>query len=96
MPSDRHEHDRITEEEPPSGLRPRTSLTLVPWLMITLDQLSELPIEPNAAFLVSLVDGQRSVELIADIAGMRKRKEEVAGIFEGLAQLGAVELRAPG
>jgi hypothetical protein len=110
MPSNRDEHDRDTppvdlgdlarrserepEGEPSSGLRPRTSLSLVPWLMITLDRLSELPIEPNAAFLVSLVDGQCSVELIADIAGMPR--DEVAGIFERLAQLGAVELRDPG
>jgi hypothetical protein len=76
---------------PRSDVRPLTSLKLVPWLKVSLDQLRELPIDPRAAFLVSLVDGQCSVETIADVAGMPAL--EVAEIFSTLTQLGAIELR---
>jgi hypothetical protein len=81
------------EAAPTSQVRSLVSLSMVPWLMITLDRLRELPIDPRAAFLVSLADGQCSVETIADIAGVPK--EEAVGIFATLVQLGAVELRDP-
>jgi hypothetical protein len=43
--------------------------------------------------LVSLVDGQCSVETIADVAGIPR--EDAVEIFATLAMLGAVELRDP-
>jgi hypothetical protein len=82
------------EAAPASEVRPLVSLSMVPWLMVTLDQLRELPIDPRAAFLVTLVDGQCSVEMIADIACVPK--DEAIGIFATLLQLGAVQLRDPG
>ncbi len=80
-------------EEPTSEVRPALHLHRVPWLMITLDRLQELPIDPRAAFLISLVDGQCSVETIADIAAMPRG--EVAETFGMLEELGAIELRDP-
>ena len=101
------QHDRITptidlatlarasedeiEAAPPSQVRLVALGSTVPWLMVTLDELRELPIDPRAAYLVSLVDGQCSIEMISDVAGMAR--DEVAGIFAMLARLGAIELR---
>lgn len=102
-----HQQDRITptvdlaplartsedegEGSPPSQVRLVALGAAVPWLMVTLDELRELPIDPRAAYLVSLVDGHCSIEMIADVAGMPR--VEVAGVFAMLARLGAVELR---
>jgi hypothetical protein len=83
--------ERKPEVAPRSDVRQHLALELVPWLKVTLEQLRELPIDPRAAFLVSLVDGQCSVETIADVAGMPAF--EAAEIFAMLAQLGAIELR---
>ncbi len=66
---------------------------MVPWLVVTPDRLRDLPIDPRAAYLVSLADGQCSVETIADVAGIPR--EDVVEIFATLVQLGAVELRDP-
>jgi hypothetical protein len=102
-----HLHDRITpafdlaplartsqdesDASPPSQVRLVALGSTVPWLMVTLDELRELPIDPRAAYLVSLVDGQCSIEMIADVAGIPSA--DVAGVFAMLARLGAIELR---
>lgn len=102
-----HQHDRITptvdlaplatrtseeeRESPPSQVRLVALGSTVPWLMVTLEELRDLPIDPRAAYLVSLVDGQCSIEMIADIAGMPRA--EVAGVFAMLGRLRAIELR---
>ncbi len=83
--------ERELEVAPTSEVRELAPMTVVPWLMVTLDQLRELPIDPRAAFLVSLADGQCTIETIAEVAAMPR--EEVAQIFATLAELGAVELR---
>ncbi|HEX8789598.1 MAG TPA: hypothetical protein VF765_01505 [Polyangiaceae bacterium] len=80
-----------SEASPPSQVRLIALGSTVPWLMVTLDELRGLPIDPRAAYLVSLVDGQCSLEMIADIAGMER--SVVAGVFAMLARLGAIELR---
>jgi hypothetical protein len=84
---------RSAEREPlapASDVRPVVSSSMVPRVVVTLDELRDLPIDARAAFLVSLADGHCSVETIADVAGMPK--DEVAAIFATLVQLGAVEL----
>jgi hypothetical protein len=83
--------ERELETAPTSDVHPLFTPDLVPWLMVTLEQLRELPIDPRAAFLVSLVDGQCSMGMIADVAGIPA--EEAAEIFAMLVQLGAIELR---
>lgn len=84
--------ERELDAAPKSDIRRLAPMTAVPWLMMTLDQLRELPIDPPAAFLVSLVDGQCTVEMIADVAAMPR--QDVARTFAMLAELGAVELRS--
>lgn len=86
-----HASENDIEAAPPSQVRLVALGWTVPWLMVTLDELRELPIDPRAAYLVSLVDGHCSVEMIADVAGMPR--DEVAGVFATLARLGAIELR---
>jgi hypothetical protein len=53
--------------------------------------MRELPIDPRAAFLVSLVDGRCSLGTIADIAGIPA--DEAIGIFAMLVQLRIIELK---
>jgi hypothetical protein len=90
---------RGTEQEvdpaPTSNPRRRRVLSpaMVPRLVVTLEQLRELPIDPRAAYLVSLVDGQCSVLTIADVAGVPE--DEVLEMFGTLLQLGAVDLGDP-
>jgi hypothetical protein len=85
--------DRQIEEAPTSEVRALVAPSMVPWLLVTPEKLRELPIDPRAAFLVSLVDGQCSVETIADVAGIPF--DDVMEIFGTLVMLGAVELRDP-
>jgi hypothetical protein len=85
--------ERRIEQAPTSEVRALVSPSMVPWLVMTLDQLRELPIDPRAAYLVSLVDGQCSVETIADVSGIPR--EDVVEIFAMLLRLGAIDLRDP-
>jgi proline racemase len=78
---------------PTEEVRALVSPAMLPQLAITSQQLRDLPIEPRAAFLLSLVDGQCSVGMIADIAGMSG--DDAIAIFAMLIQFGAVELRDP-
>jgi hypothetical protein len=95
-PVDLRDAARATErkiEVPESRGRPLVPSYAVPWLMVTNDELRELPLDHRAGFLVSLIDGACSVEMLADISGLGL--DEVAAIFALLVRLGAVELRDP-
>ena len=74
-----------------SEVRRHVPLAAVPWLTFTLDQLRELPLDTRAGYLVSLIDGRSTVEMISVISGMDV--DEVTGIFARLLELGAIELR---
>jgi CheY-like chemotaxis protein len=74
-------------------MRAAVSPSMVPWLTVTVDQLRELPLDPRAAFLVSLVDGRCSLGMIADVAGMSV--DDAIDVFVMLIQLHVVELRDP-
>lgn len=77
-----------------SDIRPLVSLTAVPWLVVTCDELQKLPLHARAGFVVSLIDGQCTVEMLLDISGMRE--DETLEILGELVLLKAVELREPG
>jgi hypothetical protein len=79
-------------EAPASEIRPTVPSWAVPWLLVTVDELRELPLDPRTAYLVSLIDGRCSVEVISDIAG---NAEEVNALVARLLELGAIELRDP-
>jgi hypothetical protein len=85
------EHE--TEEAPTDEVRALVSPSMLPRLALTVDQLRDLPIDPQTAFVVSLVDGHCSVGMIAHIAGMAG--DDAIAMFAMLLQLGAVELRDP-
>jgi hypothetical protein len=74
-----------------SEVRRHVPLAAVPWLTFTLDQLRELPLDTRAGYVVSLIDGRSTVEMISVISGMDI--DEVTGIFAKLLELGAIELR---
>lgn len=75
---------------PPTRAAP---LGRVPSLRVTLHELRELPLDPRAGFVVSLIDGLCTVETIADVAGFDAT--EVVAIVLRLLRLGAIELRDP-
>ena len=76
-----------------SSIRPLVPLSAIPWLVVTLDELQKLPLDSRAGFLVALIDGRCSVEMLLDISGMRE--DETIDIIGELARLGAIELREP-
>jgi hypothetical protein len=63
----------------------------VPWLLATYDRIRELPLDPRAGFLVSLIDGRSTVEMIVDGASMPEG--EALAILGELIALGAIEVR---
>ena len=63
----------------------------VPWLLLTYDQVRERPLDSRDAFVISLVDGRCTVEMILDIAGMPE--DETMDILRKLLDLGVIELR---
>jgi hypothetical protein len=97
--------DRITRPDDLSGLARDTEreftaatsdirrvvpLAAVPWLLATHEQLLALPLDSRAGFVLSLIDGRCTVEMILDIAGLPE--DEAIGILDNLRELGAIEL----
>lgn len=100
-PSKRHsppDPKAANEEDldpPTSAVRPILSLSAVPWLAIDLDGLRCLPLDARSAYLLSLVDGHCSVDVILDICERDLARDEALGIFARLLELGAIELYNP-
>ena len=74
-----------------SDVRAVVPVHAVPWLVVTHDQLCRLPLDSRAGFLVSLLDGRCTVEMLLDIAGMPE--DDVIQLLRSLLDLGAIELR---
>ena len=74
-----------------SDIRLVVSPGAVPWLVVTYDDLSRMPLDPRAGVVVSLIDGTCSVEMLLDISGMRE--DETLDSLRELVRLGAIELR---
>ena len=77
-----------------SGSEVRRTLPLraVPWLVKTHDELRDLPLDPREGFVLSLVDGRFTVEMILDVCGMPE--DEVIDVLRKLVDVGAIELHA--
>jgi hypothetical protein len=60
---------------------------------MTLDGLRWLPLDPRAGYLVSLMDGHCTVEMILDMCLLER--DEALGVLTRLLQLGAIELLDP-
>ena len=97
--------DRITLSDDTSGLGHDTEreftaassdirrvlpLTEVPWLIATHEELLALPLDSRAGFVLSLIDGRCTVEMILDRAGLPE--DEAIDILNSLRQLGVIEL----
>ncbi len=83
------------KEEERSGEVQRVLPThAVPWLIVTLDAVRRLPIDPRVGFIVSLIDGRSTVEMIVDMAGF-PRALTLRSLVKLLA-LGAIELHMGG
>lgn len=81
---------RLARAEPHSGI---VGLDSVPWLAVTHDQLLAMPLDQRHGFILSLVDGRSTIEMLADISGFG-RAETIALVAE-LVGFGAVILRVP-
>jgi hypothetical protein len=62
---------------------------------LTLEELRLLPLDPLAAYVLSLVDGQCTVETILDISVPQLAGDEALAILAQLLDLGAIDLREP-
>jgi hypothetical protein len=80
---------------PTSEVRAIVPLFAVPWLALTLEGLRFLPLDPRAAYLLSLVDGECTVETILDICVAELGRDEALAILARLLHLGAIDLRDP-
>ena len=93
LPVDLREFDTvdIAEEWDSGEVRPLVPMKAVPWLVMTLEQIRALPVDHRAGFILSLIDGRCSVEMILDMAGL---PEQLAlRILATLMSHGAIELR---
>ena len=93
LPGDRGEAPRDTEREfaaASSDIRQVVPLASVPWLIATHEELLALPLDGRAGFVLSLIDGRCTVEMILDIAGLPE--DEAIDILDRLRLLGVIEL----
>jgi hypothetical protein len=85
------EHD---QEPPPSGIVSGVvTLDAVPWLDIPYDELLAMPLDARQGFLLSLVDGRCTVEMITDMSGLPR--VEVFTMLAELVAMGVLTLRLP-
>ena len=78
-------------EAPDSTVRMVLPAAAVPWLLVTYDELRRLPLDSRDGFVLSLIDGRCTIEMILDIAAMPE--DAVTEVLHRLLQLGAIELR---
>lgn len=92
------EHEAVDDddlEDPASAVRPHLPLLAVPWLAMTVEGLRVLPLDARTAYVISLVDGQCTVEVILDICESELARDEALAILAHLLHLGAIDLRDP-
>jgi hypothetical protein len=83
-----HEFEDATTET-----RPLVPACAVAWLVVTCNELRQMPLTNVDGFVLSLVDGRSTVEMIIDIAGLKS--DETIGVLAKLVGLGAIELQIP-
>jgi hypothetical protein len=89
--------DRATK---PEGLRPNDdesretrppTLDAVPWLMLSHDEVLRLGLDHREGFLLSLIDGRTTVEMLLELAAMPRR--EVLRVLARWLALGVITLK---
>ena len=84
-----HDTDReFVAAEPHSRV---VRLDAVPWLNMTYDELAGMRLDQRHGFLVSLVDGRCTIEMLADMTGFGV--DETAALVAELVVLGVLTLR---
>lgn len=82
--------------EPRAGeiteVRPRPRALGLPRVVVDPARIRQLPIDPRAAFLLSRIDGQTTIDTLVDITAFEL--DEVLTSLARLVQLGAVEFAA--
>jgi hypothetical protein len=66
------------------------SRTAVPLLTVSFAELRTMPLDHRAGFLISLIDGNSTVEMILDVSGMPE--VEAMAILVSFAQTGIIAL----
>jgi len=93
IPTDLRAFARQSEREfeaASSDIRPIVPLHAVPWLIVTLDEVRELPLDPRAGLLLSLMDGRSTVEMILDMVGLPE--DEAIAVLAKMVELEVIEL----
>lgn len=62
----------------------------VPHLVVAIDRVASLPLEPQAAFVLSRIDGESSVEDVIDMSGLARR--DTLRILHELLEQGIIEV----
>jgi hypothetical protein len=73
--------------------RPLVPLSSIPLLAVTAEGLRFLPLDAEAAYLLSLVDGRTTFEAILDICDIGRH--EALLVLMHLLRAGAIELLEP-
>jgi hypothetical protein len=69
------------------------SLASVPVVVVSRDQVGRLPLDARQGFVLSLIDGECSLEDVIDVCAFERI--ETIDIVAGFIQSGIVVLRAP-
>ena len=67
------------------------SMTSIPWLTVPFNDLRTLQLDHRAGFVVSLVDGASTVEMLLDVCGMPE--DEALRLLTTLAAQGIIAMR---
>ncbi len=62
----------------------------IPWLLVTYDELRDLPLGPKDGFVLSLIDGRTTIEMIFDLT--RLPADETHAILARLLRLAVIAL----
>ena len=73
------------------GKQGRLPLRAVPWFATGAEGLRLLPLDSRAAYVLSLVDGHTTLEIILDVCGMDR--EEALRIVRQLIAFDAIRLQ---
>ncbi len=76
---------------PVDAEHPFVPLSGIPFLAVTAEGLRFLPLDAGAAYLLSLVDGRSTFEVILGICDIRR--DQALAVLAYLVQVGAIELR---
>jgi hypothetical protein len=61
----------------------------VPWAVLPFSEIRALPLDPRSAFILQLVDGISTVEVLLDVCGVPR--DEFLSILIDLMAMGAIE-----